>query len=145
MSQENYIISVYNTVTRQAEDIEVCEDVYNEYRRGGWTIERNDRRFRENETPFTDLKGGLDGAYENFAEFRAEQEDPEKIVIETLVLQDLRFVLAGLTDSEHELLQLFFAEGKSVRQAAADMGLPHMTVQSQKARLLRKLKKLLEK
>jgi len=145
MSKENYMISVHNTITGMTENIEVSEAVYNGYRRSGWAIKRNNGRFRENEIPFSDLKGGLDGAYENFDEFRSEQDDPEKIVIEALTLQDLQYVLAGLTDSEHKLLRVFFAEGKSVRQAAAEMGLPHMTVQSQKARLLRKLKKLLEK
>ena len=145
MSKENYVVSVHNTLTGMTEDIEVSEAIYNGYRRSFWTIKRNDDRFRENEIPFSDLKGGLDGAYENFDEFRSEQDDPEKIIIKALALQDLQHVLVDLTDSEQELLRAFYAEGKSVRQAAADMGLPHMTVQSQKARLLRKLKKLLEK
>ena len=145
MSKENYVVSIHNALTGITEDIEVSEAIYNGYRRSFWTIRRNDGRFRENEIPFSDLKGGLDGAYENFDEFRSEQDDPEKIVIKALALQDLQHVFADLTDSEQELLRAFYAEGKSVRQAAADMGLPHMTVQSQKARLLRKLKKLLEK
>ena len=145
MPIENYILSVHNTITGRAEDIEVDEAVYNGYRRSGWTVKRNNDRFRENEIPFSDLKGGMDGAYENFEEFRSEQDDPEKIVMKALAQRDLQSVLADLTDSEHELLRAFYDERKSVRQVAADMGLPHMTVQSQKARLLRRLKKLLEK
>jgi len=104
MPQENYILSVYNTISGKVEEIEVSEADYNEYRRGGWCIDRSNRRFREKETPFTDLKGGLDGAYENFDEFRSEQDDPAQLVVNELLLEDLRQALACLTDAERELL-----------------------------------------
>jgi len=145
MSNESYIISVYNTVTGQFEDIEVCEDIYNGYRRSGWAIKRNNGRFRENEITFSDLKGGMDGAYENFDEFRSDQNNPALLVAEELTLQDLRQALINLTDDERRLHQAIFLEGKSERQTAAELDWPYMTVHDRKIRLLRKLKKLLEK
>ena len=145
MPQESYIVSVHNTLTGQTEDIEVSEAIYSGCRRSGWAIRRNNDRFRENEIPFSDLKGGIDGAYENFNEFRTDQNDPALLVAGSIALQDLYQAMESLAEPEQKLLSAFFFEEKSVRQVAADMGLPHMTVHYQKTQLLRKLKKLLEK
>ena len=144
MSQENYMLSVYSAISGQAEDIEVNEAVYNEYRRGGWRVDNNDRSFREHETPFSDLKGGLDGAYENFDEFRAEHNDPAQLVVSALTQQDLRRAFACLAEDERELLQALIIEGKSERQTAAAMGVPRMTISDRKTRLLRKMRRILE-
>ncbi|MCL2299903.1 MAG: sigma-70 family RNA polymerase sigma factor [Firmicutes bacterium] len=143
MSQENYILSVYNAITGQTENIEVNEAVYKEYRRGNWSIDNSDRRFHNHETPFTELKGGLDSAYENFDEFRSDQDNPERLAIEKLTRQELQQAWSRLADGERELLQALFIEGKSERQTAVALGLPYMTVHSRKIRLLHKLKNFL--
>jgi RNA polymerase sigma factor (sigma-70 family) len=142
MSEKKYTLHVYNITSGSTEEVEVSEAVYNEYRRGGWRIENHDRRFRENETPFSDLKGGLDGAYENFEEFRSEADNPEQLAIDALTQQDLRRVLACLTEDERELLQSV-AEGKSERQIAKEIGLPQRTLHDRKVNLLRKIKKIM--
>ena len=141
---EKHMLNIYNPTNKQAEQIEVSEAVYNEYRRGGWKIENNDRRFRRRETSFTDLKGGINGAYENFDEFRSEEDNPALLVVEKLFLQNLQQVLSDLTDDERELLHAFFFEGKSERRVAAEMDMPRMTIRDRKAKLLRKMRKILE-
>lgn len=142
MSQENYMLSVYNPATRQAESIAVSEALYNEYRRGKWRMDNNDDSFNDHETAFTALKGGQDGAYENFDEFRSDQNNPEKLVIEALARQDLLQAFAFLTEDERKLFHALFLEEKSERQAARELGLPQRTLHDRKVNLLRKVKKL---
>lgn len=62
---KTYTLTVFNTCTSQYEDVEVTKEVYNEFRRGEWRIEKNDDKHRANETPFSELIGGDDGAFEN--------------------------------------------------------------------------------
>ena len=71
MSEQSYMLNIYNPATKQAETVFVPKEVYEEYRRGGWTIENSDRRFRRYETPFTDLRGN----YENFDEFLSDDDE----------------------------------------------------------------------
>jgi len=146
MSQENYILSVYNPSTKQMVAVEVDEALYNCYRRSGWRMDYNDIRFRDHETPFSALKGGQDGAYENFDEFRSEHEanDPASLVAKDLTLQDLRQGWACLADDERNLLRILFFEGKSERQTAKVLEMPYMTVHDQKVKILRKLKNCLK-
>lgn len=144
MSEENYIISVFNPTTRQAEEIAVSEAIRNEFRRGAWNIENNDRSFRKHETTITDLSGGQGGSYENFHEFRSDEDDPARVVAALFERRDLHQALTRLEDSDRELLWAIFIEGKSERRTAAEMGLPYMTVHSRKVRLLQKLKKIVD-
>lgn len=143
MSNENYILSVYSALTGQIEDIQVTEAIYNEYRRGGWTIERNDSRFRENEIPFSDLKGGLDGAFENFREFRSEEDNPAELTVRQLTLQQLRMALGSLDKPDQELLLDIFERGKTEREIAAAQGVSQNAINKKRQRLMRKLKNIL--
>ena len=45
-------ITVFNTITSQYEEIEVAEDVYNEFRRGIWRIAKNEDKHAAHEIPF---------------------------------------------------------------------------------------------
>ena len=60
---KTYTLTVFNTCTSQYEDIEVTKEVYNEFRRGEWRIEKNDDKHRANETPFSELIGGDENYY----------------------------------------------------------------------------------
>ena len=143
MSQENYIISVYDAITKQIADIEVSEAVYNEYRRGGWSIHRSDRRFRTNEIPFSDLKGGLDGAYENFDEFRSEADNPAGLLVQQLTRQQLQMALSELDKPDQALLIDLFEHGKTEREIAAARGVSQNAINKRRQRLIKKLKNIL--
>ena len=65
---KTYTLTVFNTCTSQYEKVEATKEVYNEFRRGEWRIEKNDDKHRANETLFSELIGGNDGAFENFRE-----------------------------------------------------------------------------
>ena len=68
MSNE-YMVTVFNTVTARYEEIAVSKEIYNEYRRGEWRISKNNDKHSTGEIPFCALTGGEDGGYENFHEF----------------------------------------------------------------------------
>lgn len=144
MSKENYILSVYNTITGMTEDIEVSEAVYNGCRRSGWAIIRNDGRFRENEIPFSDLKGGIDGAYENFSEFRSDADNPAGHVVQQLTLQQLQNALGNLDKPDQELLLDLFEHGKTEREIADAQGVSQVAIHKRKRRLIKNLKIYLE-
>jgi len=144
MSQENYMLSVYNTITGQFEDITVSEAIYNGCRRSGWAVKRKDDRFHENEIPFSDLKGGLDGAYENFDEFRSEEGNPADLAVQQLTLHQLRIALGSLDKPDQELLLDLFERGKTEREIAAAQGVSQVAIHKRKQRLIKKLKIFLE-
>ena len=64
-----YKVLVFNTATEQLEEVELSKDIYDEYRRGEWRIQKNEKKKSKNETPFSSLIGGEESTYENFDEF----------------------------------------------------------------------------
>ena len=40
MEREKHMVQVLNTLTNEEETIEVSKDIYDEYRRGKWRIEK---------------------------------------------------------------------------------------------------------
>lgn len=44
IERKNYTLTVYNTLTRKNEEIEVSEEVYQTYRRTAWNIDDNMQR-----------------------------------------------------------------------------------------------------
>ena len=66
MKSPKYILTVFNTMTRRNEEIEVDEEVYRVFRRTGWNIRDNDQSFFDHEIQMSGMIGGQEGAYENF-------------------------------------------------------------------------------
>ena len=75
--EKTYTVTVFNTLTSLYEEITVSETVFNEFRRGEWRISKNNDKHSANETLFSELNGGKDGAYENFHEFIDTEHTPE--------------------------------------------------------------------
>ena len=144
MPDEKYMLKVYNPISQQAEEVSVTEAIYLEYRRGGWRAENNDRRFRRHESAFSDLVGDEMGDHERFAELRCTDDEPAQMVIDHLTCENLNRIVSALETSEQALLQAIYAEGKSERRLAAELGIPQRTLHDRKVRLLRKLKKILD-
>lgn len=54
---EKFKISVYNTITRKEEEVEVSEEIYTTYRRTGWNIQDNNQSFYSHEIQWSDHIG----------------------------------------------------------------------------------------
>jgi len=76
LTEKEYTLNVFNTVTGKLEEVAVTADVYHAYRRGGWNIENRERRFYQHEITFTNLIGNEDDSFECFREFCVEGSDP---------------------------------------------------------------------
>ena len=141
---KTYTLTVFNTCTSQYEDVEVTREVYNEFRRGEWRIEKNDDKHRTNETPFSELIGGDDGAFENFCEFIDNSQNPELIFAEHAKIQALYSAVSMLSDLDKQLLQALFFDGLTEREYAELTGVYRNAVHKRKVRILEKLKNFME-
>ena len=141
---KTYTLTVLNTCTSQYEDAEVTKEVYNEFRRGEWRIEKNDDKHRANETPFSELIGGDDGAFENFSEFIDNSQNPELIFAERAKIQALYSAVSMLSDLDKQLLQALFFDGLTEREYAELTGVYRNAVHKRKVRILAELKKFME-
>lgn len=142
---KKYKLTVYNTLTRAAEEIEVSEEVYTTYRRTGWKMKDNDRKFYSHEIQMSSLVGGGDGAYENFREFTDAEQTSEAVVLQDLQREALYIAISQLTDSEKALIKALYFDEYTEREYAEITGVYHNAVHKRKMRILAKIKKMLEK
>lgn len=75
---------------------------------------------------------------------RSEQSIEDDI-IKREMLEKMMLCIKMLSEQERLLIYNLFFKGKSERQLSAETGIPLMTINDRKRRILKKLKKLLEK
>ena len=125
---EIYTISVYNTLTGRYEEVTVTQEVYHEYRRGEWRIQKNDEKHRANETSFCALIGGENGESERFQEFADTESNPEIMIIKKALRSELHQAMDSLDESDRSLIRAIFYDGKSEREVAASSGLTQQMI-----------------
>ena len=76
--------------------------------------------------------------------YDSTQESVEETVVTTIMCSKLRNGLTMLSPEEREFIENIYFRGCSVRQMSKKIGIPTMTVQDRKAKILAKLKKFLE-
>ncbi len=69
----------------------------------------------------------------------------EDVVVDKLIAEKLHRCLDQLSKDEQELIFTLFFQNKSEHQMAAESGIPRMTIHDRKVKILRTLKKLMEK
>lgn len=74
----------------------------------------------------------------------AEDSLEDKIITEMLIVK-LRLCVKMLDESERMLISELYLQGKSERQLSKETGIPAMTIHDRKSRILKKLKKMMEK
>ena len=140
---ELYAINVFDTTTGKERVIHVCKEVYDEFRRGEWRIEKNDGKHKANETQFSALLGGEDGAYENFHEFVDYESNPENLILHSLMIEKLYSALDHLEKAERDLIKALFFEEISEGKYAKEHRVSQQAVNCRKKTILKKLKKFL--
>ena len=141
--KQTYILTVYNTMTGLYEDVEVSEEVYCEYRRGLWRINKNEDKHRAGEIPFSALLGGDGGEYENFHEFIDRENDPETILLERQKRQKAFEGLSTLSAVMRERFILHFQNGMTTAEIAEMQGVSEYSVKESLKQARKKLKKYL--
>ena len=77
MTEKNYFLNIYNTMTGEFELVQVTKEVFQTYRRTKWHIEDSTERFYKHETQMSSLIGGENDGYERFHEFIDYDNTPE--------------------------------------------------------------------
>lgn len=114
---EKFKISVYNTITRKEEEVEVSEEIYTTYRRTGWNIQDNNQSFYSHEIQWSGLIGGDDENYENFKEFIDLEHSPEDLTLQSMYDDQLiRQILECVIVESKEQIKVVFIGGTEVIQ-----------------------------
>ena len=137
--KENYYIRI-----NHQQLVEVTEEVYRAYyqeERRGRTVEEKDQRYGL--TSYDEL---------DTVELTGQEMIPdrgsvsvEEAAFASIMYGRLHRCLALLDEPDRRLIQAIYFEGLSERKFAAGAGLHYMTVHNRKVRLLRQLKKMIEK
>ncbi|KJR44410.1 hypothetical protein UF75_5208 [Desulfosporosinus sp. I2] len=75
----------------------------------------------------------------------AAVDSMEDMIISEMLLVKLRQCLKMLDESEKTLIVELYLQSKSERQLSKETGIPSMTIHDRKTKILKKLKKLMEK
>lgn len=140
MSENVYLLKVYNTTTGEYESVQVTKEVFEEYRHMTWNMHKKDGQFDKHETTFSALIGGEDGNYENFHEFINEEDTPENRYLEESVRQSLYNILDLLTPDEYRLIYALYFQGLSEEAYGRKIGVSRQAVHKRKIRILKKIK-----
>lgn len=87
----------------------------------------------------------FDRLLEENRQFASDAEGVEDTAVKAVMIEKMLNCLKLLTPEEQELITELFFKDKSEHQLSAETGIPRMTLHDRKARILRKLKKLMEK
>lgn len=130
-------------ITIDREKVFVTEEVYKTYRQ----MKRQERTQAEKDT-----RNGLI-SYDVFTTETIPGEDllcdPLQVSVEDTALSavmccKLYMCLDKLSPEERELINRIYFMGYSLRQLSSETGVPYMTIQHRKVKILAKLKKLME-
>lgn len=138
------ILSVYDTITKRYVEIEVSEKIRTYYNRTQWNIDDNNKSFYKHEIQFSALKGNINGELENFQEFRTENDDVERRVIQNIKFEKLYSRLNELSDDERRLIFAIYFENKTENEVASFLHTTQQNINKKKRRILCKLNKLLK-
>lgn len=138
------IVSVYDTITKRYVEIEVSEKIRTYYNRTQWNIDDNNKSFYKHEIQFSALKGNINGEFENFQEFRTENDDVERRVIQNIKFEKLYSCLNELSEDERRLIFAIYFENKTENEVAYFLHTTQQNINKKKRRILCKLNKLLK-
>lgn len=138
---KTYAIITFNPATGMEEAVSVTKEVYDEFRRGIWRIEKSDLKYITHTYPMSCLIGDDDDSEDEFHEYEDENFDLEEMVIHNERLERLRFAKSRLAIKERKLIDLLYGEGLTIRECADRFGVCKAVIQRRKERILKKLKK----
>lgn len=142
---EKRFLNVFNPSTGQYENVEVTEGFYHAYRRMNWREEKREQKHQRWFIPFSSLKGGLHGAFQNFHEFITNVNNPEHIMDANAEKRCLYKALQALEEDELELIFYLFYREMTEAECADVFGNTQQAISKRKTRLLCKIAELMKK
>ena len=110
MEKEIYTLKVYNTLTKQYEDVVVTKKVYDTYHRTERNIKDNDESFYNHEIQISGLTGSEENAYENFREFIDDVNIPKNTFMTREEMMAVRNAVRVLPVHEKNLIAALYYE-----------------------------------
>ena len=140
---ENRILKVYDTITRKLVDIEVPQDVYDEYKKLEWRIKKKNRSFYEHEVQFSMLISNSNSSLEGFKEFVSNPEDTVDKAVNVVLTEDLKMCFHLLKPHEKKLIKMLFFDELTENECGTYFNCSQVNIHKAKHRVLSKLYKLL--
>lgn len=138
----NKTLKVYDTITRKLVDIEVPQDIYDEYNKLEWRIKKKNRSFYDHEVQFSMLIGNSNGSLEGFNEFVSDPEDTVDKVIDIVQTEKLIECFDLLKPHEKQLLKMLFIDGLTEDECATRLNESRQNIHNKRSRILVKLNNL---
>ena len=136
-------IKVYDTISGKKVEIEVSQEIYEEYMRTEWNIHDNNESFYEHEIQFSMLIGGDDGAFENFHEFIADDDPTAGSVLARTAFDEVVKAIAKLKKSDREIIELIYFHEYTEQECAHRLGTTQQNIHKKKKRILANIYKLM--
>ena len=124
------------------ERVEVTEEIYKNYYR---LVERERYLDKLAERKHISIEACQEKGIQVEYIISQTEESIEDSIIRQEMLDELALCVKLLPEQELLLIRALFFQGKSERQLSSETGVPLMTLNDRKRRILKKLKKLLEK
>ena len=140
---ENRILKVYDTITRKLVDVEVPQDIYDEYKMLEWRIKKKNRSFYDHEVQFSMLIGNSNSSLEGFNEFISDPEDTVDKAVNAVITEDLNKCLHLLKPHEKKLIKMLFFDELTENECGTYFNCSQVNIHKAKHRVLSKLYKLL--
>lgn len=140
---ENRILKVYDTITRKLVDIEVPQDIYDEYNKLEWRIKKKNRSFYEHEVQFSMLISNSNSSLEGFKEFVSDPKDTVDRAVDIVMTEKLNKCIHLLKPHEKKLIKMLFFDELTENECGTYFNCSQVNIHKAKHRVLSKLYKLL--
>ncbi len=131
----------YTIVVKQ-QRVEVSEAIYRAYHKEREAERYQNKLIRQNELSLERFQE--DGVNIVYLIVRVQPDIVDKLIHQEQ-LEALWIALQSLSEDERSLVDELFFNEKSERKLASELGVPRMTLSDKKHRILKKLKKLMDK
>ncbi|MCR5528687.1 MAG: sigma-70 family RNA polymerase sigma factor [Saccharofermentans sp.] len=142
---KNYRVSVFNTITRKYEMVEVTEEVYKEYMHDEWNTKKATARFYKHHVTAAYMAQDTE---EFFEQLDSYVKSCEKRFEESSDHNDLAEMIGEamktLSTRDRKLIQALFYDGYTEKEYAEMVGINQSNIHRRKKRILRILRNYLE-
>ena len=141
---KTYAIITFNPATGAEETVPVTKEVYDEFRRGIWRIEKSDLKYITHTYPMSCLIGDDDDSEDEFHEYEDTNFNLEEIISTEFVLSKLREGVKELSPIERRIVYYLFFEERSEKEVAEIFSISQQAINKRKIKILKKLKNFLK-
>lgn len=139
---EKYEVSVFNTITKKYEMVEVSKEVYEFYSRDTWRCEKQENRYYNRKLAKSEVALDMEDldAYADLCQRRfddAVAKEDEAVMLEA--------ALKTLNDQDRDLIEAIYFKNMSESSYASLLGISQQAVHKRKERILKKLKEEISK